>query len=87
MSVLLQISLRPTMTNRHSAVRNNLFTWQDIQPEDGPGDEFFNFCDALEVKNNESAPASGWGLDHALTAWGSYWKDVYYQEGKENACI
>ncbi|KIP11822.1 hypothetical protein PHLGIDRAFT_10371 [Phlebiopsis gigantea 11061_1 CR5-6] len=62
------------------ALRNNLWTWQDLSPDSGPGQEFFNFCDALEVKNGVSAPASGWGLNHALTAWGSYWKNGYLQE-------
>ncbi|KAJ7852314.1 serine carboxypeptidase S28-domain-containing protein [Mycena leptocephala] len=43
----------------------------------GPGAQFFNFCDALEVKNGVNAPAAGWGLDHALAAWSSYWSTTY----------
>ncbi|THH02814.1 hypothetical protein EW145_g6691 [Phellinidium pouzarii] len=43
-----------------------------------PGAQFFDFCDALEVKNGVSAPSGGWGLDHALTAWGTYWNSTYY---------
>ena len=62
------------------SVRNNLWTWQDLSPDSGPGADFFNFCDALEVKNGVSAPASGWGLDHALTAWGNYWTSGYLQD-------
>ena len=59
-------------------VRNNLWDWQSLQPDSGPGQQFFNFCDALEVKNGAVAPAGGWGLDHALTAWGNYWTSTYY---------
>ena len=43
---------------------------------------FYGFCDALEVDNGKSAPASGWGLDHALKAWGAYWKHSFYSAGK-----
>ena len=39
---------------------------------------FFQFCDALEVKDGQVAGANGWGLEHALNAWGAYWKDTYY---------
>jgi hypothetical protein len=59
------------------ALRNNLWDWQAMQVYSGPGAQFFNFCDALEVKNGISAPASGWGVDHALTAWGTYWRNTY----------
>ncbi|KAL0580057.1 hypothetical protein V5O48_001916 [Marasmius crinis-equi] len=59
------------------ALRNNLWAWQDLQPTSGPGASFYKFCDALEVKNGASASSSGWGLDHALTAWGSYWRTGY----------
>jgi len=37
----------------------------------------FKFCDALEVKDGVSSPTSGWGLEHALLAWGNYSKMVY----------
>ncbi|KAJ3735180.1 peptidase S28 [Lentinula guzmanii] len=57
--------------------RNNLWDWQSLSPTSGPGATFFDFCDALEVKNGVNAPASGWGLDHALTAWGSFWNETY----------
>lgn len=63
-------------------VRNNLWDWQSLQPTSGAGAQFFEFCDALEVKNGENAPQTGWGLDHALSAWGSYFKDVYYPLSK-----
>ena len=49
-----------------------------MQPDSGPNGDFFKFCDALEVKNGVSAPAAGWGLDNALQAWGSYWKNSFY---------
>ncbi|KAH9943800.1 peptidase S28 [Amylocystis lapponica] len=60
------------------ALRNNLWDWQSLQPDSGPDQQFFQFCDALEVKNGVSAPAQGWGLQHALQAWSSYWATTYY---------
>ncbi|KAL6309641.1 peptidase S28 [Sparassis latifolia] len=60
------------------ALRNNLWDWQSLQPYVGPGAQFFEFCDALEVKDGVNAPAQGWGLEHALNAWGTYWADTYY---------
>ncbi|KAG6885617.1 hypothetical protein C0993_012364 [Termitomyces sp. T159_Od127] len=62
------------------ALRNNLWDWQSLQPTTGPGGKFYQFCDALEVKDDVNAPASGWGLDHALAAWGSYFKNTYYAQ-------
>ena len=61
-----------------TTVQQNFFSWQSLQPDSGPNGDFFKFCDALEVKNGVSAPASGWGLDNALQAWGSYWKNSFY---------
>ncbi|GLB34086.1 putative to MEROPS serine peptidase family S28 [Lyophyllum shimeji] len=60
------------------ALRNNLWDWQLLQPISGPGAQFYKFCDALEVEDGQSAPAGGWGLEHALAAWASYFKDTYY---------
>lgn len=60
------------------SLRNNLWDWQSLSPSTGPGATFFRFCDALEVKDGISASAKGWGLDHALTAWGNFWKNGYY---------
>ena len=37
---------------------------------------------ALEVNNGVSAPPAGWGLDHALRAWGSYFTNTYLPRGK-----
>ncbi|KAF8214001.1 peptidase S28 [Mycena galopus ATCC 62051] len=59
------------------ALRNNLWDWQALSLSGGPGAQFFNFCDALEVKDGVNAPAAGWGLDHALAAWSSYWTTTY----------
>ncbi|KAK7062128.1 peptidase S28 [Favolaschia claudopus] len=59
------------------ALRNNLWDWQGLTLSGGPGAQFFKFCDALEVKDGVSAPAAGWGLEHALDAWSSYWKTTY----------
>lgn len=58
-------------------MRNNLWDWQDLQPVSGPGTQFTEFCDALEVKDGVSASAFGWGVDHALAAWGEYWRSTY----------
>ncbi|KAF9057889.1 peptidase S28 [Panaeolus papilionaceus] len=60
------------------ALRNNLWDWQSLQPTSGRNTQFYRFCDALEVKNAVSAGSQGWGLDNALTAWGNYWKNGYY---------
>ncbi|KAK0200130.1 serine carboxypeptidase S28-domain-containing protein [Desarmillaria ectypa] len=53
------------------ALRWDLWTWQDMQPNTGAGAAFYQFCDALEVKGNVTASTNGWGLDNALKAWGS----------------
>ena len=39
----------------------------------------YEFCDALEVDNGKVAPATGWGLEHALEAWGNFWKKTFYR--------
>ena len=52
-------------------MRNPIWEWQELSPS-SKGGKFFKFCDALEVKDGVSAPASGWGLEHALQAWGKY---------------
>ncbi|KAJ7625515.1 serine carboxypeptidase S28-domain-containing protein [Roridomyces roridus] len=59
------------------SLRENLFDWQNLSLADGAGGIFFQFCDALEVKNGVNAPASGWGVDHALSAWSSFWTETY----------
>ena len=56
----------------------NLFDWQSLQPDVGPGAIFFEFCDALEVKDGVSAPATGWGLENAIYSWGSFWNNTYH---------
>ena len=55
-------------------------TWQQLLLSSGPGTTFFEFCDALEVESDgEVAGPSGWGLDHALAAWGSYYEESFIQ--------
>lgn len=52
-------------------------------PEHGHGlRRFLQVLRSLEVWNGTIAPASGFGLDHALTAWGNFWKNGYLVEGK-----
>ncbi|KAI0065745.1 hypothetical protein BV25DRAFT_1798124 [Artomyces pyxidatus] len=59
-------------------LHSNFWDWLDLQP-DSEGGAFLDFCEALEVKDGVSAPASGWGGEHALAAWGSFWANGYYQ--------
>lgn len=63
-------------------VQGDLYTWQGLQPTSGPNSAFFQFCDALEVKDGVSAPASGWGLEYALSAWGNHFKTVTLPRSK-----
>ncbi|PBK81559.1 hypothetical protein ARMGADRAFT_948001, partial [Armillaria gallica] len=58
------------------ALRWDLWTWQDMQPNTGAGAAFYQFCDALEVKGDVVASAEGWGLDNALKAWGSHFTNT-----------
>ncbi|KAF9535134.1 serine carboxypeptidase S28-domain-containing protein [Crepidotus variabilis] len=59
------------------ALRNNLWDWQSLSVTSGPNTTFYHFCDALETKNGKVAGADGWGVDHALQAWGKFWTDGY----------
>ncbi|KAJ7572495.1 serine carboxypeptidase S28-domain-containing protein [Mycena floridula] len=63
-----------------SALTFVLAEWQNLQPFTGPGGRFFKFCDALEVSGNVIAPAAGFGLEHALNAWSSYFSNSYIPE-------
>ncbi|KAG1743017.1 peptidase S28 [Suillus lakei] len=60
------------------ALQSNLFDWQSLQPDVGPGAMFFEFCDALEVKNGVNAGPEGWGLENAIYSWGNFWNTTYY---------
>ncbi|KAG2114779.1 peptidase S28 [Suillus discolor] len=70
-----------------SALQYNLFDWQSLQPDVGPGAMFFDFCDALEVKDGVSAGPEGWGLENAIYSWGNFWNTTYYNYvcGSEDA--
>lgn len=70
-----------------TAVQYNLFDWQSLQPFTGAGSMFYDFCDALEVKDGVNAPATGWGLENAIYSWGSFWNTTYYAYGKSNKLI
>ena len=59
-------------------MRNNFWEWQSLSPNTGPNASFYQFCDALEVKDGVTAGPGGWGLDYALSAWGTYWNTTYY---------
>ncbi|KAH9855013.1 peptidase S28 [Lenzites betulinus] len=58
------------------ALRNNLWDWQNLSPASNGG-IFFQFCDALEVKDGVNAGPNGWGAEHALQAWAAYWMGTY----------
>ncbi|KAI0751119.1 peptidase S28 [Daedaleopsis nitida] len=70
-------ALRPHLDDAAGALRNNLWEWQSLSPSSRSG-LFFQFCDALEVKDGKSAGPKGWGLQHALQAWGKFWTETYY---------
>ncbi|KAL1724091.1 serine carboxypeptidase S28-domain-containing protein [Schizophyllum commune] len=56
-------------------LRNNIWSWQTLQPftaSAGGKLEFYEFCDALEVNGRTVSGPKGWGLEHALRAWGAY---------------
>lgn len=54
------------------AVVYPLYAWQYLQPNSGSR-AFYEFCDAIEVKNSIIAPEGGVGLDNALQALGQYY--------------
>ncbi|KAJ7591526.1 serine carboxypeptidase S28-domain-containing protein [Mycena floridula] len=59
-----------------STLRTPLFSWQYLQPRtDASTRVFFTFCDALE--GAADTPATGLGLDHALSAWGTFFIQRY----------
>ncbi|KAG2355878.1 serine carboxypeptidase S28-domain-containing protein [Suillus spraguei] len=74
-----------------AALEYNLWDWQSMQPDDGPGSMFYEFCDALEVKDGVNAGPDGWGLDNAINAWGNFWNTTYYeytcQDQDVEACL
>ncbi|KAF7375194.1 hypothetical protein MSAN_00406000 [Mycena sanguinolenta] len=71
-----------------SALQSVPWSFQDLAPAAGAGQAFFNacrslsfcliiltrsqFCDTLEVKDNVTAGAEGYGLDYALQQWGAW---------------
>ncbi|KAG1828837.1 serine carboxypeptidase S28-domain-containing protein [Suillus variegatus] len=69
-----------------SALQYNLFDWQSLQPDVGPGAMFFDFCDALEVKDGVSAGPEGWGLENAIYSWGNFWNTTYYNYVDSKVC-
>ena len=60
-----------------------MFDWQLLGP--GTGGIFYDVCDALEVKDGVSAPLNGWGMEHAIEAWGTFWKQRYYDQCKQSS--
>ncbi|KAJ6468409.1 peptidase S28 [Mycena sanguinolenta] len=55
-----------------SALQSAPWSFQELSPAAGAGQDFFNFCDTLEVKDNVAAGAEGYGLDYALQQWGAW---------------
>ncbi|KIK48996.1 hypothetical protein CY34DRAFT_429555 [Suillus luteus UH-Slu-Lm8-n1] len=62
-----------------TALQYNLWDWQNLDLDLGPGLLFYQFCDALEVKDGVNAGPGGWGLDHAIKSWGNFWNTTYYK--------
>ena len=58
-------------------VKDPLNYWQDGSITHR-SDRFYEFCDALEVKDGKNAPYHGWGLNYAFEAWGRYWNKTLY---------
>ncbi|KAK7053371.1 hypothetical protein VNI00_003997 [Paramarasmius palmivorus] len=61
------------------ALRNPIWDWQMLQPYRSDR-TFFEFCDALEVKDGVTATSSGWGLTHAYEAMGLYFRQFYLRD-------
>ncbi|KAJ7039614.1 peptidase S28 [Mycena alexandri] len=55
-----------------SALQIAPWSWQDLEPAAGAHQEFFDFCDTLEVKDGVAAGAQGQGLEFALAEWGAW---------------
>ncbi|KAG2749898.1 hypothetical protein P692DRAFT_201788590 [Suillus brevipes Sb2] len=74
-----------------TALQYNLWDWQSLDPDVGPGSLFYQFCDALEVKDGVNAGPGGWGLDNAIKSWGNFWNTTYYnytcQDQGVEACL
>jgi len=49
-----------------------LLEWQSLDVESVGVSNFFQFCDALEVRGNEIAGPNGFGLQNAMQAWAEY---------------
>ncbi|KAH9920151.1 peptidase S28 [Fomitopsis serialis] len=61
-----------------SALQNPLSEWQGLQPSSNLSDSlFFPFCDALEVKDNQTAPSRD-GVLRMHWRMGGIWKETYY---------
>ena len=61
------------------SVKYPLYEWQAIDPSSRSPSVLREFCNFTEV--NSSAPAHGWGLDHALTYWSALWSLHGYYNG------
>ncbi|KAJ7086092.1 peptidase S28 [Mycena belliarum] len=55
-----------------SALQIAPWSWQSTGPAVGAHQEFFDFCDALEVKDGVPAGKRGQGLEYALAQWGAW---------------
>jgi hypothetical protein len=77
---LFRFSIWPIscLTLLGSIVQYNLWDWQLLDLDLGPGLMFYQFCDALEVKDGVNAGPDGWGLENAITSWGNFWNTTYY---------
>ncbi|KAH9853292.1 peptidase S28 [Lenzites betulinus] len=55
-------------------------TWQDLMIGSSANSYFYDFCDQLEMYGPDNATVAGpegWGLEHALNAWGAFYEGWY----------
>ncbi|KDQ14566.1 hypothetical protein BOTBODRAFT_345995 [Botryobasidium botryosum FD-172 SS1] len=64
-----------------------LQSWQNLSPRSAPNNTIAIFCDTLEIKDGVAASANGWGLKHALKAYGGYVKNNLARECGKNGNI
>ncbi|KAJ6629295.1 hypothetical protein B0H10DRAFT_1986494 [Mycena sp. CBHHK59/15] len=55
-----------------SALQLAPWSWQLLGPTVGAHQEFFDFCDTLEVKDGVAVGPEGQGLEYALAQWGAW---------------
>ncbi|KZT55218.1 hypothetical protein CALCODRAFT_498923 [Calocera cornea HHB12733] len=74
-----------------SALRTPMFLWQDMDPDEGAGSDFYNFCDALEVDaDGKVAGPRGFGLDATIqnfASWLATWSEENCASEDQDDCF